>query len=51
MSVRKEISEYSGIYFITVTCSKWLHLFEIANAYDEVYKCPSDRVIRAEFDI
>jgi REP element-mobilizing transposase RayT len=38
MSVRKEISEYSGIYFITVTCSKWLHLFEIANAYDEVYK-------------
>ncbi len=38
MSVRREITEYSGIYFITITCSRWLHLFEIANAYDEVYK-------------
>ena len=38
MAVRREITEYSGIYFITVTCSRWLRLFEIVNAYDEVYK-------------
>ena len=38
MSVRREITEYSGIYFITITCSRWLQLFEIGNAYDEVYK-------------
>jgi hypothetical protein len=38
MSVRREITEYSGIYFITITCSQWLHLFEITNGYDEVYK-------------
>jgi REP element-mobilizing transposase RayT len=38
MAVRREITEYSGIYFITVTCSRWLRLFEIADAYDEVYK-------------
>lgn len=38
MAVRREITEYSGIYFITVTCSRWLRLFQIANAYDEVYK-------------
>lgn len=38
MSVRREIPEYDGIYFITVTCSQWLHLFEIADGYEEVYK-------------
>ena len=38
MSVRREITEYSGIYFITVTCARWLHLFEIGNAYEAVYK-------------
>ena len=38
MSVRREITEYDGIYSITITCSQWLHLFEIANAYGEVYK-------------
>jgi len=30
--------ERSGIYFITFTCYKWLHLIEITKAYDEVYK-------------
>jgi REP element-mobilizing transposase RayT len=27
-----------GIYFITFTCHKWLHLFQITNSYDLVYK-------------
>ena len=38
MSVRREITEYDGIYFITVTCSQWLHLFDIAHGYEEAYK-------------
>ena len=38
MSVRREIAKYDGIYFISVTCGEWLHLFEIANGYDVVYK-------------
>jgi REP element-mobilizing transposase RayT len=38
MSVRREIAEYDGIYFLTITCSQWLHLFELSNGYDEVYK-------------
>src|SRR5438045_2431438 len=38
MSVRRQIQDYDGIYFITITCTEWLHLFEIANGYDAVYK-------------
>lgn len=38
MSVRRAIVEYDGLYFITITCSRWLALFEIANAYSAVYK-------------
>ncbi|HTH56914.1 MAG TPA: hypothetical protein VL728_12780, partial [Cyclobacteriaceae bacterium] len=38
MAVRREMPEYDGIYFITITCGDWLHLFEQANAYDAVYK-------------
>ena len=38
MSVRKAISEFDGIYFITVTCCRWLPLFELSNGYDSVYK-------------
>jgi REP element-mobilizing transposase RayT len=38
MSVRRQIPEYDGIYFITITCSEWLHLFELSNGYEEVYK-------------
>src|SRR3954470_12986292 len=38
MSVRREITEYDGIYFITITCSNWLPLFELTNSYDAVYK-------------
>ena len=37
MSVRRSIPEYNGIYFITFTCSNWLNLFAIANAYQAVY--------------
>ena len=38
MSVRRAITEYDGIYFITFTCWKWLQLFEISNGYDAIYK-------------
>jgi putative transposase len=36
--VRREITEYCGLYFITFTCSRWLNLFEISHGYDAVYK-------------
>jgi REP element-mobilizing transposase RayT len=35
MSVKKQITETDGIYFITITCYNWLHLFE--NSYTAVY--------------
>ncbi|MFM7854986.1 MAG: hypothetical protein ACKO96_24440, partial [Flammeovirgaceae bacterium] len=38
MSVRRQITEKDGIFFITFTCARWLHLFEQAQAYDVVYK-------------
>jgi hypothetical protein len=37
MPVRKAISEKEGVYFITFTCTNWLPLFKICNAYDAVY--------------
>ena len=27
--VRREITEYDGVYFITCACASWLKLFEI----------------------
>jgi REP element-mobilizing transposase RayT len=38
MSVKLKIAEPDGIYFITITCYKWLPLFDIADSYDAVYK-------------
>jgi REP element-mobilizing transposase RayT len=38
MSVRKAIPEGNGIYFITITCRGWHHLFGITNGYDVVYR-------------
>lgn len=38
MPVRRFIKENNGIYFITITCARWLRLFEMVNAYDVVYK-------------
>jgi REP element-mobilizing transposase RayT len=38
MSIRREITEYEGVYFITFTCTRWFRLFEITNGYDAVYK-------------
>jgi REP element-mobilizing transposase RayT len=35
--VRKNIPFKSGLYFITFTCSNWLSLFQIADAYSSVY--------------
>jgi REP element-mobilizing transposase RayT len=37
MSVRREITEYDGLYFITFTCCRWIKLFEITQGYDVVY--------------
>ena len=37
MSVKQQIIEPDGIYFITITCFKWLPLFGIADSYDVVY--------------
>src|SRR5204863_2276610 len=37
MSVHTLIGK-SGVYFITFTCFKWLHLLEFTNSYDQVYK-------------
>jgi putative transposase len=33
----KHSSEYT-LYFCTFTCYEWLHLFELTNSYDVVYK-------------
>lgn len=38
MSVRKEIDVYSGVFFITLTCCRWLPLFDESSGYDAVYK-------------
>ena len=38
MPVRKLIAEKDGVYFITFTCTNWIPLFKICNAYDAVYK-------------
>ena len=38
MSVRKTITEPNGVYFITITCARWLPLFRLTNGYDAVYK-------------
>jgi REP element-mobilizing transposase RayT len=38
MPVRREIPYKQGIYFITVTCYRWLPLIELSNGYDIVYK-------------
>ena len=37
MPVRRKIANNNGMYFITFTCTNWLPLFEVANAYDSVY--------------
>jgi REP element-mobilizing transposase RayT len=38
MSVRRNINETNGIYFISFTCAQWIHLFEMAQSYYVVYK-------------
>ncbi len=37
-SVRREIPEHDGIYFISATCARWLDLFEVADGYGVVYE-------------
>jgi len=37
MSVKQEITQTDGIYFITMTSYNWLHLFEISSSYSAVY--------------
>lgn len=38
MSVKKQITEQGGVYFITFTCYQWLPLFELTSGYDIIYK-------------
>jgi len=38
MPVKQKIPYDFGVFFITFTCYRWLHLFEITNSYDLVYK-------------
>jgi len=38
MTVRLQQPYDNGVYFITFTCHKWLHLFETTQSYDLVYK-------------
>jgi REP element-mobilizing transposase RayT len=38
MSVRKQLSETGGVYFITFTCVRWLPLIQLVNGYDLIYK-------------
>ena len=38
MSVKRIHPQTEAIYFCTFTCYQWLHLFELADVYDEVYK-------------
>ncbi|WP_133176732.1 hypothetical protein [Terrimonas sp.] len=35
--MRRQISEPFGIYSITFTCARWLHLFSLTNGYYAVY--------------
>ena len=37
MSVRRQINESHGIYFITFTCIQWLNLIELSQSFDAVY--------------
>ena len=37
VSVKQQITETDGIYFITITCYNWLHLFEVSKSYSSVY--------------
>ncbi len=37
MPVRKSIHEKDGVFFITITCARWIRLYEMVNGYDIVY--------------
>ncbi len=38
MATKRQIPESDGLYFITITCHRWLPLFELTSGYDIVYK-------------
>ncbi len=38
MSVQTYRENINGLYYITFTNYKWLHLFHVLNMYDEIYK-------------
>jgi REP element-mobilizing transposase RayT len=38
MPIKLTQSESAQTYFCTFTCKNWLHLFEITNLYDSIYK-------------
>jgi putative transposase len=37
MSIKKSQFEKDAFYFLTITCYKWLNLFEITKLYDHIY--------------
>jgi hypothetical protein len=37
MSIHREIPNYSGVYFVTITNTHWINLFEISQSYHSVY--------------
>jgi REP element-mobilizing transposase RayT len=37
LSTKRQIAESEGVYFITITCSAWLPLFELTDGYDIIY--------------
>ena len=38
MAIKWKHGDEYTLYYCTFTCYKWLHLFEIVNGYDMVYK-------------
>ncbi|MCE1166074.1 MAG: hypothetical protein LWX07_11810 [Bacteroidetes bacterium] len=38
MTTRKTLLAYNTFYYFTITCYKWLRLFEITGFYEEIYK-------------
>jgi hypothetical protein len=38
VATKRQIPEQDGLYFITITCHRWLPLFELTSGYDIVYK-------------
>jgi REP element-mobilizing transposase RayT len=51
MAVRKAIPEREGLYFITITCTRWSNLFGLTNNYQVVYNWFDHLKIQGHFII